>query len=143
MESVGDRLERRARELFPECTTAEAVAARLGVSYETLRKWKSGETGPKRTRVEQLARDLKTTSEWITHGIDDARDEPALAAQDQAPLNEEEVRLLDAFRKLLSEDRTNLLREVEAKARMIDELSERLLIERTGTGAVVRKRRVA
>lgn len=67
-ETVGDRIERLARERG--LPTGGALADALEVSYETLRKWKVGSTAPNRGRVELISKYLKVPEALVMHGED-------------------------------------------------------------------------
>lgn len=68
-ETVGERIVRLA-EAIPELPrTRKALAAVLGVEYETLRKWCAGVSAPNRTRATEVARLLRTTESMVMHGV--------------------------------------------------------------------------
>lgn len=65
-ESIGDRI--CAYALTTKGWTAEQLAAKLGVSYEAVRKWRNRETAPTRNRVIAIAKLLGKTPEWVLFG---------------------------------------------------------------------------
>ena len=69
-ESIGDRLVRLAA-AHPDFAglTRTALAERLGMSYETLRKWQANKSGPSRRRAEEIASLLGVPAETLTHGV--------------------------------------------------------------------------
>lgn len=119
METVGNRIEALAR--AKGLPTGKALAKMLGVSYEALRKWKSGDIVPSRARQQVIADALGVSAATFMHG--------ASGAVSGEPLAPEEARLLRAWRVLLREDRTAVLRQVEQRARELEELSIRLRME--------------
>lgn len=64
---------RRRREALG--LTMEALAERLGVSWQTVQQWER-HTAPKRTRLPEVARALNTTPEWLLLGTGPDPDAP-------------------------------------------------------------------
>jgi phage repressor protein C with HTH and peptisase S24 domain len=64
--TIGERLVQYAK--AEKGWNKTQLAAKLEVSYETLRKWVTGEIAPNRNRTAQIADILGVTVEWITHG---------------------------------------------------------------------------
>ena len=123
-DTVGDRIERLAK--AKGLPAGSALAADLGVSYETLRRWKAGDTAPNRNRAVRIAEYLGCAPEAFMHGVTDA-------APGQLP--DDEARLVEAFRQLLRDDRAELLAEVERRAKVVAEIEERIRAERAGSPA--------
>lgn len=49
----------------------EALAERVGVSWQTVQQWeRDGGTAPKRTRLQKVAEELGTTPEYLMSGAD-------------------------------------------------------------------------
>lgn len=119
-ETVGDRIERLAK--AKGLPVGGALAADLGVSYETLRRWKAGETAPNRNRAARIAEYLGCAPETFMHGVSDT-------APNKLP--PEEARLVEAFRTLLRDDKAELLAEVERRAKVVAEIEERFRAERS------------
>jgi transcriptional regulator with XRE-family HTH domain len=69
-ETIGDRLIRLA-DAHPDFAglTRTALAERLGMSYETLRKWQANQSGPSRRRADEIAGMLGVPTETLTHGV--------------------------------------------------------------------------
>lgn len=134
MESIGARIERLGAERLG--CTGKLLAAKLGVTYETLRKWKSGDIAPNRTRQEQIARQLGVPiSAFMLPGGD---------AQGDPPISKDEQRLLAAYRVVLAEDRDKALAALERRAREVEEIELRIRTERgvfAPAAAPSRKRR--
>lgn len=123
-ESVGNRIERLAK--ANGLPAGSALANRLGVSYETLRRWKAGETAPNRNRAVRIAEFLGCAPEAFMHGVTDA-------VPDKLPADE--ARLVEAFRMLLRDDKAELLAEVERRAKVVAEIEDRIRAERAGSPA--------
>jgi transcriptional regulator with XRE-family HTH domain len=68
-ETVGERIVRLAAGLPSPPTSRKALAAALGVEYETLRKWCAGLSAPNRSRAEHVARYLGVTESVVMHGV--------------------------------------------------------------------------
>lgn len=117
-ETVGDRIERLAK--AKGLPVGGALANRLGVSYETLRRWKAGDTAPNRNRAVRIAEFLGCAPEAFMHGVTDAAAEA---------LPSDEARLVEAFRMLLRADKAELLTEIERRAHAVAELQERIRAE--------------
>lgn len=78
-ESVGERI--CAKALSDLSLNSKQLATELGISYETLRKWKTGETEPTPANRRAIAALLKVSEVWVVFGDDrPARDiaEPTL-----------------------------------------------------------------
>jgi transcriptional regulator with XRE-family HTH domain len=63
--SVGDRLRKL---VAAKGWTLQQFADELGVVYETVRKWLTGETRPTHARATKVAKLLDTTPEFILYG---------------------------------------------------------------------------
>lgn len=50
----------------------EDLAARVGVSWQTIQQWENGKTAPKRTRLIAVAQALQTTPEYLAVGTGEA-----------------------------------------------------------------------
>lgn len=64
--TVGDRIEELAK--ARGLSYGKSLADAFGVSYETLRKWRSGKTAPNRSRAELVAAHLGVKPEAFMHG---------------------------------------------------------------------------
>lgn len=77
-----------------------ALAASYAVSRETARKWLTGLALPELPRIIELARDFDVSLEWLVTG----RNPVPLGVEETGAvyrrLNDNEGRLLEAFRKL-------------------------------------------
>lgn len=82
-ETVGERIKRLAEQPhrnIPE--RGKHLAARLGVSFETLRQWTVGTSAPNRNRADGVAKVLGCTVEHLMHGTGpDGPPMPQLSAQ--------------------------------------------------------------
>jgi SOS-response transcriptional repressor LexA len=65
-ETIGARVVARAKSHLG--LNATEFAARLGVAYETIRKWIAGETAPNRSRMTELAQILEVSERWLRFG---------------------------------------------------------------------------
>jgi transcriptional regulator with XRE-family HTH domain len=92
-ETIGRRIERLAAERGK--TMAELREA-LGVSYETTRKWSTGDTAPNRNRTAQLAKLLGVSEDVITYG--EVREAPEPSPR--LARNDRELELLVLYRVL-------------------------------------------
>lgn len=93
-ETIGKRIRTYAAEEFN--WKGGELAHQIGVSYETLRKWTTGEIAPTRNRLGVICSVLKVTPEWVMHGTGPAKpgDTPAIlepsieaAVRDDTELN--------------------------------------------------------
>ena len=75
-ETPGTRIERIAA--AKNLPSGEKLAHALGVTYETLRKWREGLTAPNRTKQQKIAEYLGVPPAEFMHGI-------AVAGEVQAP----------------------------------------------------------
>ena len=132
MDTVGDRIEDIGRRKLGK--TGKSLAAALGVTYESLRKWKRGTSSPSAPRQAKIAVRLGVPVAAFMHGA---------VAGGGEPLTPDEARLLAAYRALLKDDRADLLRRAVARARELEELSAKLLTERAPLLAPSRKPREA
>lgn len=78
-ETVGARIERLAA---AKGLPANAALAELfGVTYETLRKWRAGQTAPSRKRAAKISEKLGVEPEVFMHGVAQATITPAAPLQ--------------------------------------------------------------
>lgn len=124
-ETVGVRIEKLAS--AKGLPTGEKLAALFGVQYETLRKWKSGGTSPNRNRQVTISEVLGVAPEVYMHG--------AAGAAAGEPLHADEARLLRAYRRILTGDKAKALKDLELRAREIEELELRVMAERSGSSS--------
>ena len=66
-ETPGSRIERIAEE--KGLPSGKALAKALGVTYETLRKWREGATAPNRTKQHRIAEYLGVAPAEFMHGV--------------------------------------------------------------------------
>jgi len=76
-------------------TTHEWVAGKIGVPLSTFRKWMTRKTYPDLREGVELAKLLETSAEFLVTGTN------------QEGLNEEELRLINAYRKLTPPEQEN------------------------------------
>lgn len=105
-ESVGERLIRVAHDELQ--MNQSQLATAIGVSAETLRKWKTGEIAPNRTRARKIADLFGRSVSWVMHG--DAADENDSILPLRVHWHEPE--LIAGYRLLDERDRTDLLAHV-------------------------------
>lgn len=123
--TVGDRIEELGRDKLG--LTGAALAEKLGVTYETLRKWKRGLGSPSAPRQKRISEALGEPPAVFMHGA---------AAVGGEPLTRDEKRLLGAYRGILEDDRAKVLKELEKRAREVEEIAIRVHRERPSqTGA--------
>lgn len=121
-ETIGTRIEALARARgLPE---GSALAAKFKVSYETLRKWREGATAPNRNRAEQIAAILGVPSAAFMHDI--AADPASMPTAQPVGLTDLEVRMLAAFRQVLSTDKEKFVDQVEARAAEIAAIAKQM-----------------
>jgi len=77
-------------------TTQEWIAGKIGVPLSTFRKWMTRKTYPDLKDGVEIARLLEMSAEFLVTGTN------------PDGLNDEEQRLLSAYRKLNREDRENI-----------------------------------
>ncbi len=117
----------RIRQLRLEAGLSQAaLAERVGVAYQQLAKYESGENGVSAARLFLLAEALGATPATLFDGLDEllgtpgpdgTRDEAALAARLRD--NNERLQIADAFRRITDQRTRDLLmtlsRELAAK----------------------------
>lgn len=123
MDTVGKRIEALGKAKLQ--LTGEKLAERLGVSYETLRKWKAGTMSPSAPRQKIISERLGEPPEVYMYGATQVG---------FAPLEADEVRLIAAYRAMLVEDRADILSKAERRAREIEELTLRVQRQRLPLG---------
>ncbi len=122
-DTVGIRIEALAKQKgLPQ---GAALAAHFGVSYETLRKWREGESAPNRSRQQLIAEKLGVAPEAFMFGS-------GAGGDGAARLSEKERSLLQAFRRVLKVDRERALSALEARAAEVDEIVRQVTAERLG-----------
>ncbi|MBI5259795.1 MAG: helix-turn-helix transcriptional regulator [Burkholderiales bacterium] len=67
-ETAGTRIRRLARE--KGLGDGQDLAAKIGVSYETLRKWTEGESAPNRARQKVISELLGVPAEVFMYGVE-------------------------------------------------------------------------
>lgn len=123
MSTVGVRIEELAKK--QGLPPAAALAALFGVSYETLRKWRGGETAPNRNRAAKISEVLGVPPEVFLHGVS----AEATGTAPELSLTTDEHRLLRAYRNVLKGDRTRVLDGLERRAEEIQEIARTIRIE--------------
>jgi transcriptional regulator with XRE-family HTH domain len=83
-------------------TTQEWVAGKIGVPFSTFRKWLTRRTYPNVREGVEIAKLLETSVEYLVTGAD------------AAGLSENELRLINGFRKLNKNDQEKIILAVEA-----------------------------
>lgn len=131
--SVGERIEaiwkaKRAAGLpaLELVTDLKQLSAYLGVSYETLRKWKRNEASPSAPRQKKIAEKLQCT-------VADFMFE-ATPSVDDTSLSDEEMRLLRAFRSVLRADRAETVARLEKRAAELVAIRSEIATEEAGGG---------
>lgn len=119
METIGQRIEAIASECG--LPSNSALAQHLGITYETLRKWRSGSSAPNRSRLKKISELLGVDPARLMFGI-----EREAGAKPEDELSEEESRVLAAFRTLPTRERMDFLAQIEEKAAVVTELLIRL-----------------
>jgi transcriptional regulator with XRE-family HTH domain len=66
-ETIHERIKKERRRLG---MSLEQLAEQMNVSYQTVQQWENGKSGPKRTRLAQLAMLLGVTEQYIMTGAD-------------------------------------------------------------------------
>jgi len=95
---------RLKKEIRQKNTTQEWLAHKIGVPFGTFRKWMTRKTYPNIQEGIEIAKYLETTVEFLVTGI--RSDE----------LNSIEKKLINSFRKLNNNDKTNTILAVNAWA---------------------------
>ncbi|NEX59482.1 helix-turn-helix domain-containing protein [Noviherbaspirillum galbum] len=75
-----------------------------GVTVAAVRKWLVGESVPTQEKIQSLAAVLDVSPEWLRFGTG-----PMISSDSPGRLNEEELELLQNYRKLASHHRVALL----------------------------------
>jgi len=91
-------------EIKAKNTTQEWISSKIGVPFGTFRKWMARKTYPNIKEGVEIAKLLETSAEYLVTGI-----EPE-------GLNDNERKLVAAYRKLGSGDQENVLLAVNAWA---------------------------
>lgn len=109
METIGSRIRNALSRLD---RTPKWLAAEVGVSYETVRKWLADEIAPKRGRVAAVAQALDLSEESLMFGATErqaaaAENKPTAAAAGASPPWPFSTPRAD-FDKLSPQDRANL-----------------------------------
>lgn len=70
----------------PYSMTLEGFASAVGVSYETVRKWQSGETSPRERNLSSILRVLGrgATREWVMYGVGNPPSRAAISVADSS-----------------------------------------------------------
>lgn len=105
-ETVGERLIRVAKTELGLNQTQLAQA--LGVSGETLRKWRTGEIAPNRARARMVAEQFGRSVAWVMHGDEPHDNDPVLPLQ----VHLHEPELISGYRLLDEKDRADVLAHV-------------------------------
>lgn len=108
-------------------TSHKALAELLGVAWQTVQLWeKEDGTAPNRKRIDDVARALQTTPEWLIHGTAEApatdNDGPRTNATPPARMqwvSEEEYHLLSLYRTTDDEGREKIRDTAEAMPRVL------------------------
>ena len=85
-------------------TTQEWIAGKIGVPLSTFRKWITRRTYPDLREGVEIANLLEVSAEFLVTGID------------QEGLNAEEIKLINAYRKLTPSEKENAVLAVTAWA---------------------------
>jgi len=94
-------------EIKAKNTTQEWIAGKIGVPFGTFRKWMTRKTYPNIKEGIEIAKLLETSAEYLVTGI-----EPE-------GLNDNERKLMSAYRKLSSGDQENVMLAVNAWTKKI------------------------
>ena len=119
MDTVGQRIEAIAA--TKGLPSGAALAKQIGITYETLRKWRSGATAPNRNRLKKVLEVLGVEPIQLLFA------KPGTGVSN--PLeshSDQEDRLLLAFRTLPARERSEYLQQIEDKAEFVNELISRL-----------------
>lgn len=119
METVGQRIEAIAAE--NGLPSNSALAKRLGITYETLRNWRSGTSAPNRNRLKKVSEVLGVDPSLLMFEL--TRE---TVAAPESNLTDLEKRVLAAFKTLPIRERVEFLERIEEKAAMVTELLSRL-----------------
>ena len=76
---IGERI-RSAREQLG--LTLKEVADGVGVSFQSVQQWEDGTSSPKKTRLNNLAKVLETTPEWLIFGAGHASKKDVVETSD-------------------------------------------------------------
>ena len=95
---------RLKNEIKAKNTTQEWISGKIGVPFGTFRKWMTRKTYPNIKEGVEIAKLLETSAEYLVTGI-----EPE-------GLNDNERKLMTAYRKLSSGDQENVLLAANAWA---------------------------
>lgn len=117
----------RERRIALGLTSHKALAELLGVAWQTVQLWeKEGGTAPNRKRMEDVARALQTTPEWLLHGAPEgtASDANAPKRNTSPParmqwISDEEYQLLSLYRTTDDEGREKIMDTAEAMPRVL------------------------
>lgn len=98
--NINERIKQRRIKLG--YTSHKAFGDVVGVSWQTVQQWeKEGGTAPNRNRMSKVAEVLKTTPEWLVHGIGPVEpDTPTGPAPTAQIIRQPEWMAEEAFRLL-------------------------------------------
>ncbi len=114
--TVGERIEEIAA--AKGLPAAAALAELLGVRYESLRKWRTGDAAPNRSRQKVIAKVLGVPEAAFMHGVDAAKAAPAADPWPFERITAEQWAALSARQQGAIEDAAvQKLRELGAEAK--------------------------
>ena len=112
-----------------KCGLSQAeVAEAAGVAQGTIGNIESGERKEPR-KIVAIAKAVGVRPEWLSERKGAPEDTTAPPPTDD--LTQDERRLVASFRRLLRDDRTELLAEAERRATVVEELEARIRAERS------------
>ncbi len=110
----------------PERGRRARLAKEMSVSGEAARKWLSGESVPGINNARKMATLLGINVDWLLTGRGDMHPEDA-AADAMAALNPRHRALIGLFDALTEDQQAQVIRDLEKKKHLNDELLEQLL----------------
>ena len=117
MSTINDRI-RVARER--KGLNQSELAMALAVTPQTVQQWEAGKTSPRNKKIDALAKILDVTSDWLLTGRE------VLQPSNDEELSRQERMMLELFRDLTDDQRSEALRSLETQKQQNDQIWDEL-----------------
>lgn len=117
MSTINDRI-RVARER--KGLNQSELAMALAVTPQTVQQWEAGKTSPRNKKIDALAKILDVTSDWLLTGRE------VLQPSNDEELSRQERMMLELFRDLTDDQRSEALRSLETQKQQNDKMWDQL-----------------
>jgi len=128
MQTTADRVKLVRK--FLKVTQAQLGKLAGGLTKQAVCQWESGDTKPDRGALHALQKSRGISGDWVLEGTGQMLDASASAAGDSAPhatLSPRQQALLGFFDGLTEAQQDDVIRELQAKKQLNDELLTQLL----------------